>query len=84
MTQEDGHLVMRFSHSPSLVGDLEHWQYDTFIVKWHDRELRADAFATFALGADGKVERLAMKPASDEVDFFKLFLPVSENGPMDL
>jgi CubicO group peptidase (beta-lactamase class C family) len=66
---EDGHLVMRFGHSPSLIGDLEHWQYDTFIVKWRDRELRADAFATFALGPDGKVEHLAMKPASDEVDF---------------
>jgi len=22
--------VMRFSHSPALTGDLEHWQYDTF------------------------------------------------------
>ena len=21
---------MRFSHTPALTGDLEHWQYDTF------------------------------------------------------
>jgi hypothetical protein len=62
-------LVMRFGHSPSLVGDLDHWQYDTFLVKWRDRELRADAFATFALDPDGKVDRITMKPASPSVDF---------------
>ena len=27
-----GKLVMRFTKTPALVGDLEHWQYDTFIV----------------------------------------------------
>jgi serine/threonine protein kinase len=27
--REQGHLVMRFSHTPALTGDLEHWQYDT-------------------------------------------------------
>jgi len=28
-----------------------------------------DAFATFALDAEGRVDRIAMKPASPEVDF---------------
>ena len=37
----------------SLLGDLEHWQFDTFYVRWRDRELRADAFITFELAADG-------------------------------
>src|SRR5262249_4710696 len=46
---EQGRLMMRFSHTPSLVGDLEHWQHDTFVARWRDRELRADAFVTFAL-----------------------------------
>jgi CubicO group peptidase (beta-lactamase class C family) len=69
VTLEGKGLVMRFGHSPSLVGDLEHWQYDTFLVKWRDRELRADAFVTFGLGADGKIERASMKPASPSVDF---------------
>ena len=32
ITLEQGKLVMRFSHTPSLVGDLEHWQHDTFVV----------------------------------------------------
>lgn len=69
VTMEGQGLVMTFGHSPSLVGDLQNWQYDTFLVKWRDRELRADAYVSFNLGADGTVEHATMKPASPEVDF---------------
>src|SRR5258707_1934344 len=66
---ENKSLVMRFGHTPQLVGDMTHWQHDTFLVKWRDRELRADAYATFALNPDGTVDQLKMAPASPEVDF---------------
>lgn len=66
---EQGKLVMRFSHTPSLVGDLEHWQYDTFVVRWRDRELRADAFVTFALNPDGTVDQARMRAVSPTTDF---------------
>jgi CubicO group peptidase (beta-lactamase class C family) len=66
---EDGRLVVRFSHTPSLVGDLEHWQHDTFVARWRDRELRADAFISFALDADGRVEQAKMRAVSPETDF---------------
>ena len=62
-------LVMRFGHTPSLVGDLVHWQYDTFVVKWRDRELRADAFVTFSLTPDGAVEQARMRAVSPMTDF---------------
>ena len=62
-------LVMRFSRTPLMVGDLEHWQYDTFLVRWRDRALRADAFVTFQLEPDGEIERVRMEPASPTVDF---------------
>ena len=60
---------MRFSHTPALVGDLEHWQYDTFAVRWRDRELRADAFVTFALNPDGTIDSAKMKAISPLTDF---------------
>jgi hypothetical protein len=60
---------MRFSHTPTLVGDMEHWQYDTFAVRWHDRELRADAFVTFALNPDGSIDQAKMKAISPSTDF---------------
>lgn len=62
-------LVMRFSRTPIMIGDLEHWQYDTFLVRWRDRSLRADAFVTFQLEPDGSIDRLRMEPASPTVDF---------------
>ena len=66
---ENGKLVMRFSHSPALVGDLEPWQYDTFVTRWRDRELRADAFVTFALDPSGKVDQVKMRAVSPATDF---------------
>jgi hypothetical protein len=66
---ENGKLVLQFDHTPSLVGDLEHWQYDTFIARWSDRELRADAFITFALNPDGSINQATMKAVSPSTDF---------------
>jgi hypothetical protein len=66
---EQDRLVMRFTRTPSLAGTLEHWQYDTFVVRWADRELRADAFVTFALNPDGTIDRATMRAVSPETDF---------------
>lgn len=64
-----GGLAMRFTKTPSLVGDLEHWQHDTFIVRWRDRELRADAYVTFALNPDGSIDQVKLRAVSPETDF---------------
>lgn len=66
---EESKLVLRFSRTPGLVGDLEHWQYDTFVARWRDRSLNADAFVTFALKPDGGIERMKMVPVSPLTDF---------------
>jgi CubicO group peptidase (beta-lactamase class C family) len=65
----DGGLIIRFTRSPSLVGDLIHWQHDSFLARWRDRELRADAYATFWLNHDGSIARLRLVPSSPLVDF---------------
>jgi CubicO group peptidase (beta-lactamase class C family) len=69
ISQENGGLVIRFVHTPSLVGDLVHWQHESFLVRWRDRKLRADAYATFWLDEDGKVDQVRLVPASPAVDF---------------
>ena len=66
---EGGKLAIRFTKTPSLIGDLEHWQYDTFIARWRDRDLRADAYVTFQLAPDGTVDQVKLAPESREVDF---------------
>jgi len=67
--EEDGRLVMRFGRSPLLVGELQHWQHDTFLVKWRERTLNGDAFVTFDLDPDGKVREARMEAASELTDF---------------
>jgi len=64
-----GRLAMRFTHSPSLNGLLEHFQYDTFIARWGDRTMNADAYVTFTLSAEGTIERVRMKAVSPLTDF---------------
>lgn len=67
--EEGGNLVMRFTHSPDLTGELEHWQYDTFIARWKNRALDADAYVSFSLKPDGSVDQIKMAAVSPLTDF---------------
>lgn len=62
-------LELQFSKTAQLLGDVSHWQHDTFIVRWRDRSLNADAFLSFALDPDGKIRELRMQPISPLTDF---------------
>jgi CubicO group peptidase (beta-lactamase class C family) len=65
---EKGGLVISFDHTPTMIGDLQHWQYDTFKAHWRDRTIE-DAFVTFSLRADGSVESARMAAVSPLADF---------------
>jgi hypothetical protein len=67
--QESGKLIMRFTHSPDLTGEMEHWQYDTFIARWKNRAMNADAYVTFSLKPDGSVDQIKMAAVSPLTDF---------------
>jgi len=67
--KKTGGLGIRFTHTPALAGTLEHWQHDTFVARWNDRSLLADAYLTFSLGPDGAIERVLMKAVSPLTDF---------------
>jgi CubicO group peptidase (beta-lactamase class C family) len=62
-------LTIRFERTPLLSGSLQHWRHDTFVARWTDRELRADAFVTFALNADATIDAVRMQAVSAETDF---------------
>ncbi len=69
VAHEGGKLVLRFGRSPALTGELEHWQYDTFVARWKDRSLNADAYVSFTLEPDGSIGSMRMKPVSPLTDF---------------
>ena len=80
-----GKLSIYFTHSADLAGDLEHWQYDTFVARWKNRTLDADAYATFTLKPDGSIDEMRMRAISPLTDFsfdFQdlLFKPVPINA----
>jgi len=66
--REGGGLVITFDHTPSMIGDLQHWQYDTFKAHWRDRTIE-DAFVTFSLKPDGSIESARMVAVSPLADF---------------
>jgi len=66
---EAAHLVMSFAQTPGMVGDMEHWARETFVVRWRDRELRADAYVTFTLDPDGVIVEARMRAVSPDTDF---------------
>jgi len=79
---ENGKLVFRLSRSPEFVGDLEHYQYDTFKARWRSRNLE-DAFVYFALKPNGSIDTMKMAAVSPLADFSfdyqdLLFTPVPE------
>ncbi len=65
---DKGKLLMDFTHNPGMVGVMEHWQYDTFIVRWNNREFKADAYVTFALNPDGSIDQIKMRAISPVTD----------------
>ena len=64
-----GKLRLRFGRTRDLVGELSHWQHDTFVVRWDQRWLNADAFVNFALTPDGKVREARIEAISPLTDF---------------
>lgn len=69
IAMEGGKPIIRFTKTADLVGTLEPWQNDTFVIRWHQRWLNADAFLTFNLDADGKIREARMEPISPLTDF---------------
>ena len=67
--EDDGALWFYSERNEPLQGPLEHFQYDSFIARWTDRRLNADAYVSFTLTPQGGVEGIRMKAVSPTTDF---------------
>lgn len=56
-------------NSPRLSGEMFFYKGNTFIVKWNDRSMDADAYVMFDLDYEGKPNGIRMKPISPLTDF---------------
>jgi CubicO group peptidase (beta-lactamase class C family) len=66
--QENAGLIITFDHTPSMIGDLQAWQFDTFKAHWRDHTIE-DAFVTFTLNPDGTINSARMAAVSPLADF---------------
>jgi CubicO group peptidase (beta-lactamase class C family) len=55
--------------SPKLTGELLPFKGNSFIVKWRDRSMNADAYVLFSLDERGLATGIKMKPVSPLTDF---------------
>lgn len=67
--EENGKLRFRAVKSPKLRGEMFHYTANTFIIKWDDRSMDADAFAVFSLDREGKPSAITMEAVSPLTDF---------------
>lgn len=69
VSKNNDSLEIRFHQTPALIGSLHYYRYTTFIARWYNRELRADAYVTFSFNPDGSIESIHMSAVSPETDF---------------
>lgn len=69
ISEKNGKLWLDSKNSPRLTGQMFYYKGNTFIVKWKDRSMDADAYVMFNLDAEGKPNEIKMKPISPLTDF---------------
>ncbi|HVU95972.1 MAG TPA: serine hydrolase [Puia sp.] len=69
ISMKGGRLWFDSRRSPKLTGELAPYRGNTFIAKWRDRSMNADAFVLFDLNERGIGRVITMKPVSPLTDF---------------
>ena len=69
ISEKNGKPWFDSKNSPRLSGEMLPYKGNTFIVKWNDRSMDADAYVMFSLDYEGKPNGIKMKPISPLTDF---------------
>lgn len=69
ISNQNGTLHFKAEKSPDLTGTMTFYKGTTYVVRWNDASLKADAFVNFSLNTEGKAEGFTMSPISPLTDF---------------
>ncbi len=74
VAEENGKLVMRFLPAPNFVADLEHWHYDTWVIKWRPSVSYnfPRGWVTFTIDKNGKPDELKIDQPNNDFWFYEL------------
>jgi CubicO group peptidase (beta-lactamase class C family) len=66
---KNGKYRFTSKRSPKLSGEMFPYRENSFVVRWNDRSMDADAFVIFRLNENGQAEGMTMKAVSPLTDF---------------
>lgn len=69
IAKRNGKLWFQSARSPQLRGEMSYYKGNTFVVKWVNRRMKADAFVLFSLDQEGVPAGFRMKAISPLTDF---------------
>lgn len=69
ISMKNNGLWFQSKRSPRLGGPMFFYKGNSFVVKWPDRSMDADAFVNFGLDTEGKASSITMKAISPLTDF---------------
>ena len=69
ISEQDDTLRIDFTHTDMLKGSLEHYNGNTFIVRWDEPLLEADAFIDFDVNRNNEIKTATMEAVADFTDF---------------
>jgi hypothetical protein len=80
IAEENGKLVLRLAPAPNFVADLEHWNYDTFLIKWRPSVNYnfPRGWVIFTIDKTGKTEQLKIDQPNNDFWFYELDLKRSK------
>lgn len=67
--EKDNKLYFESANISDFKGEMDFYKGNTFVVKWNDRTLQADAFVIFTLDKEGVANGLKMEAVSPLTDF---------------
>jgi hypothetical protein len=69
ISDENGKLWFDSERSTDLTGEMFYYKGNTFIVRWNDRSMDADAYVMFCLDKTGRASGMKMEAISPLTDF---------------
>ena len=69
ISSKNGNLHFKAEKSLDLIGTMTFYKGTTYVVRWDDASLKADAFVNFTLNTEGKANGFTMSPISPLTDF---------------
>ncbi|CAM3330970.1 Putative penicillin-binding protein PbpX [Aequorivita lipolytica] len=69
ISDQNGSLRFKAEKSLDLIGTMTFYKGTTYVVRWDDASLKADAFVNFSLDTEGMANGFTMSPISPLTDF---------------